>query len=380
MSLRLEAITKNVGAETHLFPMSLTLEPGLNVLLGPTLAGKTSLMRLMAGLDRPTSGRVLEADRDVTSVPVQKRSVAFVYQQFVNYPSFTVFENIASPLRIRGNLNDTEIKQRVQTTAELLHLEGMLTRLPAQLSGGQQQRTAIARALVKEADLLLLDEPLVNLDYKLREELRTEMREIFARRNAVVVYATTEPLEALQMGGHIAVLDQGRLLQSGPTLEVYHLPSELRVGEVFSDPPMNLIALSLAQGAVRLVNGVTFPVPAHMQSLPDASYRLGVRANHASLSARTPSDVQVPARVELAEISGSETYVHTSLEGSNPGEARVVAQLEGIHSYAIQQAVTLYLDPRRLFAFDSGGQLMAAPPRVSNATSSVQPSNVQGVA
>jgi glycerol transport system ATP-binding protein len=380
MSLMLEGITKSVGAETHLFPMSLTLEPGLNVLLGPTLAGKTSLMRLMAGLDRPTNGRVMEGERDVTSVPVQKRSVAFVYQQFVNYPSFTVFENIASPLRIRGNLNDTEIKQRVQTTAELLHLEGMLTRLPAQLSGGQQQRTAIARALVKEADLLLLDEPLVNLDYKLREELRTEMREIFARRNAVVVYATTEPLEALQMGGRIAVLDQGRLLQSGPTLDVYHRPSELRVGEVFSDPPMNLIASSIKDGSVRLMNGVTFPIPAHMQSLTDASYRLGVRANHASLSARTLSDVQVPARVELAEISGSETYVHTSLEGSSGEDARVVAQLEGIHSYAIQQSVTLYLEPRRLFAFDSDGRLVAAPSRVQNATSSVQPSNAQGVA
>jgi glycerol transport system ATP-binding protein len=380
MSLTLEGITKRVGAETHLFEMSLRLEPGLNVLLGPTLAGKTSLMRLMAGLDRPSSGRVLEAERDVTNVPVQKRSVAFVYQQFVNYPSFTVFENIASPLRIRGGLNDAEIKQRVQSTAELLHLEGMLTRLPAQLSGGQQQRTAIARALVKEADLLLLDEPLVNLDYKLREELRVEMREIFARRNAVVVYATTEPLEALQMGGHIAVLDQGRLLQSGPTLDVYHRPSELRVGKVFSDPPMNLITSSIEKGAVRLMNGVAFPLPTHMQSLPDASYRLGVRANHASLSERTATDVQVPALVELAEISGSETYVHTSLEGSNPGEARVVAQLEGIHSYAIHQAVTLYLDPRRLFAFDSGGKLMAAPSRISNATSSVQPSNAQGVA
>jgi glycerol transport system ATP-binding protein len=380
MSLTLEGITKSVGAETHLFPMSLTLEPGLNVLLGPTLAGKTSLMRLMAGLDRPTSGRVVEGGRDVTSVPVQKRSVAFVYQQFVNYPSFTVFENIASPLRIRGNLNDTDIKQRVQTTAELLHLEEMLTRLPAQLSGGQQQRTAIARALVKEADLLLLDEPLVNLDYKLREELRLEMREIFARRNAVVVYATTEPLEALQMGGRIAVLDQGRLLQSGPTLDVYHRPSELRVGEVFSDPPMNLISSSIKDGSVRLMNGVTFPLPAHMQSLPDASYRLGVRANHASLSARTLSDVQVPARVELAEISGSETYVHTSLEGSSGEDARVVAQLEGIHSYAIQQTVTLYLEPRRLFAFDSDGRLVAAPSRVQNATSSVQPPNAQGVA
>lgn len=377
MGLRLEGITKRVGAETHLLEMSLTLEPGLNVLLGPTLAGKTSLMRLMAGLDRPTGGCVLENERDVTSVPVQKRSVAFVYQQFVNYPSFTVYENIASPLRIRGGLSETEIKGRVQTTAELLHLEGMLTRLPAQLSGGQQQRTAIARALVKEADLLLLDEPLVNLDYKLREELRVEMREIFARRSAVVVYATTEPLEALQMGGRIAVLDRGRLLQSGPTLDVYHHPSELRVGEVFSDPPMNLIVSSIRDGSVQLSDGVKFPIPAHMGSLPDASYRLGVRANHASLSARTPADVQVPARVELAEISGSETYVHTSLEGSSQTDARVVAQLEGIHSYAIHQSVTLYLDPRRLFAFDANGKLMAAPSRGSSPTPT---SSVQGVA
>jgi glycerol transport system ATP-binding protein len=229
MTLTLEHISKNVGADTHLYDLSLNLEPGLNVLLGPTQAGKTSIMRIMAGLDKPTTGRLLIDGRDVTGVAVQKRSVAFVYQQFVNYPSFTVFDNIASPLRLKGSSSD-EIKQQVQSVAEMMHIEHLLDRLPVALSGGQQQRTAIARALVKQADLLLLDEPLVNLDYKLREELRAEMLEIFTRRNSIVVYATTEPLEALMLGGTTSVMDAGRLIQSGATLEVFHRPKQCARG------------------------------------------------------------------------------------------------------------------------------------------------------
>src|SRR5262249_13999893 len=161
---------------------------GINVLLGPTGAGKTSLLRLIAGLDRPTSGKVLIDGRDVTQLGVKKRSVAMVYQQFVNYPSLTVFENIASPLRqgsarLGGkHLGAEEIDKQVKEAANLLHIDALLMRMPNELSGGQQQRTAIARAIVKGADLLLLDEPLVNLDYKLREELRVELRGLFARR------------------------------------------------------------------------------------------------------------------------------------------------------------------------------------------------------
>jgi glycerol transport system ATP-binding protein len=367
MGLTLENLEKRVGAQTHLYRLSLEFQPGLNVLLGPTLAGKTSLMRIMAGLDKPSAGRVLLDGQDVTALPVQKRSVAFVYQQFVNYPSFTVFENIASPLRVQGGLSSEEIKQRVHQVAELMHLETMLDRLPAQLSGGQQQRTAIARALIKEAGLLLLDEPLVNLDYKLREELRAEMREIFARRSAIVVYSTTEPLEALTMGGRIAVMAEGRLLQSGSTLSVYHRPASQRVGEVFSDPPMNLLAAKIAGGAVTLSNGTGFPLPEHMRALPSGSYRIGVRANHANLQPLSGRDLRIPARVELAEISGSETYVHTRLESPTPPGERVVAQLEGVHSVQLHEAVTLHLNPNRLFAFDSSGELAAAPERAQKA-------------
>src|ERR1700675_1267661 len=195
MSVALENATRLVGAVPYIRDVSLTLERGtLSVLLGPTLSGKTSLMRLLAGLDAPSQGRVLVDGKDVTGIDVRQRSVAMVYQQFINYPSFTVFENIASPLRVQGRPRE-EIDRRVREAAKLLRLEAYLDRLPLALSGGQQQRTAIARALVKGADLVLLDEPLANLDYKLREELRTELPRFFGGKGTIFVYATTEPSE-----------------------------------------------------------------------------------------------------------------------------------------------------------------------------------------
>lgn len=201
MALVIENVTKMIGSECHINDISLKFEPGtFNVLLGRTLSGKTSLMRLMAGLDKPTKGRILMGDRDLTRTPVQKRNVAMVYQQFINYPSLSVYANIASPLKI-AKASAAEVDRRVHEVAEILHIEPLLKRFPGELSGGQQQRTAMARALVKDAELLLLDEPLANLDYKLREELRGELRNLFDRRKSIVVYATTEPLEALSFGG-----------------------------------------------------------------------------------------------------------------------------------------------------------------------------------
>ncbi|HWM84190.1 MAG TPA: ABC transporter ATP-binding protein, partial [Kofleriaceae bacterium] len=156
-------MVKRVGADTHIHESSVVLaEEGFNILLGTTLSGKTTLMQLMAGLERPTSGEVWFGGKDVTGVPVQKRNAAMVYQQFINYPSFSVFENIASPLRV-ARKKQPDVKARVHRVAELLRLTPMLDRRSAELSGGQQQRTALARALVKDADLVLLDEPLANL-------------------------------------------------------------------------------------------------------------------------------------------------------------------------------------------------------------------------
>ena len=241
VQLDLSEISKQQGADTYLYPMSLALVPGaINVLLGTTRAGKTTLMRVMAGLDKPTSGKVVADGVDVTGVPVSRRNLAMVYQQFINYPAFSVYDNMASPLRLRKE-PEAQIRGKVLALAERLHITPYLERRPGELSGGQQQRTALGRALIKDASLLLLDEPLVNLDYKLREELRRELTELFSSGSTTVVYATTEPLEALQLGGHVAVLHEGRLLQQGRTLDVFNAPNSIAVARTFSDPPINLI-------------------------------------------------------------------------------------------------------------------------------------------
>ena len=218
MSLELKNVEKKVGIETHIYSTNLKLEKNtINVLLGSTLAGKTTLMQIMAGLDKPTSGEIWFNGENVTGKEVQKRNCSMVYQQFINYPNFTVFENIASPLKITGVKQD-EIKERVGKVAELLKLSAMLNKKPDELSGGQQQRTALARALVKDSDLILLDEPLANLDFKLREELREELPKLFEDRDCIVVYATTEPLDALMIGGNTATLLEGNVIQYGLSL------------------------------------------------------------------------------------------------------------------------------------------------------------------
>ena len=232
MSLELKNVEKKVGIETHIHSTNLKLEKNtINILLGSTLAGKTTLMQIMAGLDKPTSGEIWFNGENVTGKEVQKRNCSMVYQQFINYPNFTVFENIASPLKITGIKSD-EIKERVGKVAELLKLSGMLNKKPDELSGGQQQRTALARALVKDSDLILLDEPLANLDFKLREELREELPKLFEDRDCIVVYATTEPQDALMIGGNTATLLEGKVMQYGKTLDVYNKPQNLTSARV----------------------------------------------------------------------------------------------------------------------------------------------------
>jgi len=358
MSLVLENITKKVGRETHLYNISLEFETGSrNVLLGRTLAGKTSLLRLMAGLDRPTTGKVLVNGEDVTGKSVRKRSVAMVYQQFINYPSLSVYKNIASPLKI-ARVKKGEIDRRVRKTAEMLHIEDMLDRLPTELSGGQQQRVAIARALIGDAELLLLDEPLVNLDYKLREELRVELHDIFEERKAVVVYTTTEPTEALMLGGNIAVIDEGRVLQTGLTPEVYHNPATTKVAEVCSDPPINFLKGTIQEGAVRVGRDIEMPLEHHMKSLMDEDYIFGVRSNHLFLARNDKEDVEIPAKVELAEINGSETFIHADYDGS-----RLVVQENGVRFVRIGAEITIYVSPSSFFVYDETGALVASPPR-----------------
>lgn len=358
MSLTLEHVTKNVDGQLYIDDVCLGFEPGsFNVLIGRTLAGKTSLMRLMAGLDRPSSGRILMNGADVTGVPVRKRNVSMVYQQFINYPTLTVYENIASPLRQAG-ASKTEIERKVRETAEMLHIESFLKKLPLELSGGQQQRTAMARALVKDADLVLFDEPLVNLDYKLREELRQEMRELFRTRRSIAVYATTEPNEALALGGSATVLHQGRVIQSGPTSEVYHRPNQMLSAELFSEPPINLLPGRIASSEVSFEERMHFPLNADLRELEEGTYSFGVRPSHIGLVPSNDDDLEVSGTVELAEISGSETFLHVRNDYFS-----LVLHLQGVHDYAVDSPIRVYIPTHKLFVFDATGQLAKAPAR-----------------
>jgi glycerol transport system ATP-binding protein len=322
------------------------------VLLGATQSGKTSLMRIMAGLDVPTTGQVKVNGRDVVGVPVRERNVAMVYQQFINYPSMKVRDNIASPMKLRGDKN---VAQRVQALAEKLHIEMFLDRYPTELSGGQQQRVALARALAKGAPLMLLDEPLVNLDYKLREELREELGALFASGDATVIYATTEPGEALLLGGYTAVMDAGELLQYGPTAEVFHHPQSLRVARAFSDPPMNLISAQRTPEGVALADGSTLTLA--LPETASAVLTLGMRASAVRVRA-LPGDMGLAGRVELVEISGSDTYVHVATAVGN-----VVAQITGVHYFDLDSLLTVHVNPAEVYVFDAQGALLLAPAR-----------------
>jgi glycerol transport system ATP-binding protein len=352
MRLQLQDVAKRVGARDHLHPMSVDIAPGgITVLLGPTLAGKTTLMRLMAGLDAPTRGRILEDGRDVTGVPVRKRRVSMVYQQFINYPSMTVFDNIASPLQLAGAGG---IRDKVTALARRLHIDHLLDRLPAELSGGQQQRVALARALAKDAPLVLLDEPLVNLDYKLREELREELAQIFAGGESSVVYATTEPAEALLLGGHTAVLEKGRLLQFGRTIDVFLKPASIDVARAFSDPPINLVPARLERNQLAIEQGPRIPLHAALPTeRPEVT--VGLRAGDLRVAGQ-PGDVHFDARVDLAEISGSDSYVHVA---SRLGS--LVVQLVGVHRFELGQPLRLHFDPGAIYVFDNAGDLLLAP-------------------
>ncbi len=354
MALELKNITKRVGADTHIHETNLVLaEDGFNILLGTTLSGKTTLMQMMAGIDKPTGGEIWFGGKNVTGMAVQKRNVSMVYQQFINYSHFTIFENIASPLRVAG-LARSEIADRVAAVADLLKLGPLLKRMPNELSGGQQQRTAMARALVKDADLVLFDEPLANLDYKLREELRDELPKLFADRDCTVIYATTEPAEALLLGGHTALMHEGRVVQYGPTSQIYRNPETLRSAQVFSDPPINTAAITKSGNSITLASGPQWDIGDQLSALPDGSYTIGLRPHHIEPKQDGGTAIPISGKVLVTEISGSESVVHFEMAGQ-----AWVSQARGIHSLEVGEEATLYADVSHAIFFDSAGNLMA---------------------
>ncbi|MEM9279388.1 MAG: ABC transporter ATP-binding protein [Pseudomonadota bacterium] len=350
--LELKEVSKRIAAETHIHPVNLALEPGhFNVLLGTTLAGKTTLMQLMAGLEKPTSGEIWFDGKNVTGVAVQKRNVSMVYQQFINYPNMSVFDNIASPLRV-GRLSSDEIKKRVVEMAELMKISAMLDRRPSELSGGQQQRTAMARALVKDSDLVLLDEPLANLDFKLREELRDELPRIFAERNCIVVYATTEPAEALLLGGYTTALHEGAVADFGSSSEVYRKPASLTSAKVFSEPPINTALVTKSGNRITLNENVSWTVSG--DKLEDGEYTVGIRPHHVTPEKAGRKPVKISGTVKVAELSGSESTIHFDAFGHS-----WISLSHGIHSFDSGSRAELHFDAANCLFFAANGRFVS---------------------
>ncbi len=357
MTLILENVSKSVAGQTHIHPTDLTLDPStMNVLLGPTLAGKTTLMRLMAGLDKPDTGRIVWRGEDVTGMRVQDRGVAMVYQQFINYPAMNVRDNIASPLKLKG-ASRAEVDRRVSEVAEMMRLTPFLDRRPLELSGGQQQRCALARALVKDAGLVLLDEPLANLDYKLREELRAEIPRIFAESGAIFVYATTEPEEALLLGGNTAALWEGRITQFGPTPDVYRRPVDATTARVFSDPPMNFLAMEKRDGEILFGDNHRAPATGTLAALADGHYTAGFRPNHLELERTEGDPIGFHTRLKVTELTGSETFVHLDHHGED-----WVGLIHGVRDLTPGADITAWLAPRHVYVFARDGGLVAQAP------------------
>jgi glycerol transport system ATP-binding protein len=282
-----------------------------------------------------------------------------VYQQFINYPTLTVYENIASPLRVAG-VDAARIDAEVRRAAHLLRLEPFLARTPLSLSGGQQQRTALARAIVKNAGLVLLDEPLANLDYKLREELRAELPKIFAEAGTIFVYATTEPSEALLLGGNTATLHQGRLTQFGPTIDVFRHPADLTTARTFADPPLNTIVLHKKSKHFQLDGGVDLPVPAAQAGIADGIYTVGFQPHHLSVTPQTPAAVPLRAKVSVTEITGSESFIHLDF-----ADVRWVMLAPGVHSFQPDDTIDVFVDPRHLMIFDESGRAVSTGERMA---------------
>jgi glycerol transport system ATP-binding protein len=353
MGIRVEHISKAYEGRPVLQDVSCEIADGAFVtILGPTGEGKTTLLRILAGVERPDAGRVFYDGVDVTRLPVQKRNVAMVYQWFVNYPSLTVFENIASPLRCRQpKVPAAEIERRVTEMATLLRIDKHLHKRPNELSGGQQQRLAIARALAKDAPYVFLDEPLTNLDYKLQEELRAELQGIFARRQrGAVIYASPQPVEALMLSTHVGFMKAGRLAQFGTVEEVYHRPATRDVAKYFSHPSMNILPATRVDDAGRQWLRATEQLRVDVTAfgLPAREYLLGIRAHALTMERREAAMLPVTATVELAEVVGSDTELHLRHEG-----VPLVAWLQGVGRYGIGDSVTAFVDPQRFFVFDA---------------------------
>jgi len=360
-SLELEHVDKVFADGTRaVHDVTLSIADGeLLVLVGPSGCGKSTLLRLIAGLDAATAGTIRIGGRVVNTVPPQARNVAMVFQDYALYPHLTARRNLEFPLRMR-RLGRREMAARVSRVAALLEIEHLLDRLPRQLSGGQRQRVAMGRALVREPAAFLLDEPLSNLDPRLRVQVRAEIQELQARTRTTMVYVTHDQVEAMTLGHRVAVMAAGALQQVAAPRQLYEAPANLAVAGFIGSPPMNLFParlVPLGDAGVGLALGSqTLPLPGAPAGAAEArGWTAGVRPEAIRL-ATTDGATAVPARVEHVEPVGHETLAHMILEQDRE-PLRLVARLPGMPLLARSDRIALHIDSAQVRLFDETGRL-----------------------
>ena len=352
MRIALENFTKKFGETTVIDNMSLTIDSGeMLALLGPSGCGKSTTLFAVCGIHRMDGGRLLFGERDVTTVPSQQRNVGVVFQNYALYPHMTVHENIAFPLKVRRETK-ADIDRKVQEIASLVQIGELMARRPVQLSGGQQQRVALARALVREPDILLLDEPLANLDAKLRLEMRSEIRRIQQETGITAVLVTHDQVEAMSMCDRIAIMKKGEIVQLSSPSEMYDNPSSDFVAGFLGNPPIAFLDGATEDGGFRLANSkVKLPIPSGIAAPGHgAPMRLGIRPEFF----QPDHPLKVTGKVSFVEIQGREELYDVTLE--NGAVLRSIQPHGG--NYKLGDEVTWGIAEDRILAFGpDGGRL-----------------------
>ena len=354
--LAIENLRKSYGAVEVLKGIDVSIGPGdFLVLVGPSGCGKSTLLNCIAGLEETTSGAIRIGGRDVTQVPPKDRDIAMVFQSYALYPTMTVGENISFGMRIRG-MKRADYEKRVREVAEILRIDHLLDRSPAQLSGGQRQRVAMGRALVRDPKLFLFDEPLSNLDAKLRVEMRAEIKQLHDRLRdggrTAIVYVTHDQIEALTLATKIVVLEAGIVQQVGSPEEIYDRPANTFVADFMGSPAMNLLDARVERdgngAALLFEGGGRVGLPGDMSArLSGNQVIVGIRPEALALADAGGPDT-VLGTVTLVENAGSDSYVVAEV-----GEKPVTARLPGRTHLALGETAHLMIDPRRLTFFDA---------------------------
>jgi len=356
-NVRLEDIKRRFNNVTAIEDISFEIPDGeFWVLVGPSGCGKSTILRTIAGLETATSGKLFIGDRLVNNIPARARDVAMVFQNYALYPHMTVAQNIAFGMQMR-KVDPRLIQDRVNTVARSLSLEHLLDRKPKQLSGGQQQRVALGRAIAREPQVFLLDEPLSNLDAQLRDDTRAELKQLHQNLGITTVYVTHDQVEAMTLADQIVVLNRGRIQQIGDPQSIYATPANQMVASFLGNPPMNILP-AIYQYEGFDISGQLLGIPtdlqAHLQLHPGQSVDLGIRPEHITINTdsalNTQDSVLLSVEVKVVEPLGRETLIRASLPNSS---VLVNVQVGGAVRLHPGDRLSLQLDLSQLFVFDS---------------------------